>query len=662
MPTAFSIVQANGADTNEEIYDPYVSAENLLKAIGVLKSGDYENTVTRAKAADYIVNLLNQKSHLSEFRGLFSDVESTSEYARSIEKLADLKVVRGTGNATFNPDKELSYHEATEMLMNALGYGEVPGINKMSEAHKMDLFKNVKQEGNYVSHNDFSVMMYNALMGYPMVQVSYGAEEEYVKSEQTMLYKIYGIVYATGRVIKNDVTYLWTYQGELNKSIILETSYGNLEIFTDNMAELRDLLGKEIKVYYYVDKSARKNIYVCSENDPAMEIITLNPSQIDDSQTKLNNEKLVYYKNENANPTKVNIASDYSIVYNGAAYKSNNFNFADITNKSGSVELIDADGNNRYETIKIKSYSGFVVGGLSEEYEYVTDKFDSGIKVETNPERRLIETGYNTKIDADSAEFVFIYDEDGYTTDFLEISEGDVISVAKSDVYSGKNVVEIRISRNISNGVITAVGESSSSKFIEIAGEELKLYDRAAKKKYNPGANVIVYYDVFGNVVYVADNNENNDMQYGVILQYGNKASGLSEEFQIQYLDAAGEAKIATVSENLYIDGSKFDTAQLIERYLSAIVTTATGVTLDSKIVPMRYKLDNEGNIRFIDTVKSGTGDKDKLELTLAQKAVGNTGRVLGFIAPYRNDAIVLNIISSNVSHRRRSTLCKCRI
>lgn len=626
-----------------ENYAAYVTSESFLKALNIVSDGeDYTLTVTRGDAASYLAVMLGEKSNYLEYRGIFADVDSSNSNALAIEKLADLGIVRGDGNLSFRPDDNLTYNEATVMLMNVLGYGLIGTSAAYNEAKRAGILDGIKAEFDVVNLGDLYVMMYNTLMAEPIVQTVYGKNSEYEKSQQSLLYKVYSVVYAEGVIVKNDLTYLWSAKEEPDNFIEIKAEDGSVSINAEEaMAQVRDDLGKRVKVYYYEDSESGINKYVHHELKASNKVVRIFLNQIDMHETDFSSGMFAYYKKGNNKSTTLSLASDYNIIYNNVAYKSNTVKLDEITDKAGYVEIIDSNSDGSYETVIIKAYDTIVAGNISISNNFIYDKYDIKKKID---------------IDEKNYEKVYIYDASGTEALLEDITAGNVLSYAISDAYDGIKIIEIHISNDIRNGKITQYKKGEFTPYIIVDGnEELCLYDRAAKEKYSVNSNIIAYLDVFGNVIFISDD-KTRDMDYGIITALDSGEDGsLNGEIKVKLITTSGEVIETKLDAKPIIDGESYS-GKLDSAYktLSAIkmdnISFASGLTFNSDIIPVRYQINEEGYIKIIDTVKIGKGANDGLRRIGYGTYIGVSGSILGYKIPYYTDAVLLQIAAPNLN------------
>ncbi len=622
----------------------YQSGKTLLVGLGIFDEGfekDFENeTLNRGQAAMLVTKLLDEEKNFYSYRGIFSDVSKEYEYALHIEKLADLGIVRGDGDFRFRPEDALTYDEAIGMIMNVLGFGLVrnSGIDAKLEAQKFGVLDNLAYEYSEVSFEDFVILMRNALMSGMFEQKTYGSNAEFGKTDQTLLNKVYDIVYADGAVVKNDVTSIWSSEELSDDTAWIRLNDNTvLELHTKNPAALRDEIGKKFRVYYKFDTDMSRNEYVFHEDKGFSRSLKIGLDQINSSRSSFATHKIEYYDDKD-NVKEVGFSSQYKLIYNGAAYKNDSIDWTATADKVGYAELVDSYGNGSYDIIKIYVYDSMVVGNVSVAHNFITDKFDVNKTVDINKE-------HYSKI--------FVYDENNAETDITLIPIGSIISVAKSDTYNGNDTLIIRMSEKTVNGKVTKINKRGSQRYIQIDNEQkYDLFERAFSTDCSVGSNVIIYADVFGNAIYISADYL-RDMQYGVVCGVSVSKRTIDPELKLRVTNMNGETILYDVDKNVSIDGESYKN-RLAEAgaVLRGINISSTDISIPQGVYPVRFKLNADENaVSVIDTPnKNAGGERDSLEVLGKGMYYVNSGNVFGWTVPFMTDASVLEFTNSDYS------------
>ena len=634
-----------------EVYEPYIKSERILKAIGAIKTEyDYEEELTRGKAVKLIIEMLKEDNHLQSFRGLFNDVSEKNEYALYIEKATDLGIVKGSGGFIFRPDDLITYNEAYSIMSNVLGFGLISDttLTYAQVVVRQGITKNIRKKYAVVNVGDFFVMMINALMSEVMERASYSTNGgTFEMSEKILMNMLYDVKIADGIIIKNDLTYLNAAgDGDKEHMIIKCDDNSRHTIRVNDFEDVRDDLGKDIKLYYMTNNDTNENEYVYHEVEGACKSILINIDKLEENTFLNSGGKVEYYPEFTSEKREIRLADtdQYTVIYNNVRYKNNMVKVADLSGMVGTVEFIDAKADGIYETVKIKVYKSIMVGSVSPSNKVITDKYDSSRRID---------------VDEDDFVEVLIYNENGIKASIENILVGNIVSFAKSESRTGEDVVELRVSTKTHNGKITGFKLNKDfSPIIEIDhSKTYNLYDRAAwnysvspivKKQYNIGDNILYYVDVFGYIVYVIDDNT-RDMHYGIITDIGKDGSTLEPEIWVKLISASGEKLKLQLDDRPVIDGKVYETTENHQAYdaINNQMSNTYGsyiTTTDYKIAVVRYKINDENKVKVIDTVADGKlGQNDRLEIRFGQFGVKN-GNIFGWTIPFEADAEVLEI------------------
>lgn len=635
---SFCIVQ--GQETEDVDFELKHAA--FLKSLNIITDEtDGSMVLTRGAAALYLTRMLNEEQSYYVYRGVFKDVPSSHEYALSIEKLADLGIIKGDGNLCFRPDDFLTYDEAVYLFAYVLGYGTIPGISsdayKYIKQHK--IMDGVLAELRYVNLSDFLIMVYNTLHSTALEQYIYGDNSAYKVSESTMLYKCFDILYADGVVIKNDLTYLWTAQ-DVEEDVI-EIECKNDELLSVKMKEptvVRDDLGKAVRLYYTKEKDSGLNIYIYHDIKASNRGMNITIGQIDINRSKINEKNIYYYPDKDSEGKNINLANDTCIIYNNMAYKSHDFDFTTIKNKAGNIEFISNNGDNVYEVVKFNVYDTIIAGSVAYNYDKIYDKYSSAKYVD---------------IDEDKYTKVEIFDENGKQITLSDISAGDVVSVAKSDTYSGNNYLEIHVSKTKINGTVTKFDKDDFEPKLTLDSNfKYTLVDRAAMiKSFTLNKNMVALLDVFGNIVYITDD-YGRDLQFGLVFKLGNDDEGLSKKLKLRMITMSGKVEEFEISDTVIIDGESYKERpdDAYAKLASASINMNGVVTVSQNLSLIRYGVNSEGKIKIIDTEKVGANnDKDLLSCVVSGTKTVRSN-VIGWQIPYDADTGIIVLQSDSYS------------
>lgn len=164
------------------------------------------NSITRAETVKALCVALGINPECATEQH-FSDVDSSHWAYRYINALADMKIVAGTENNLFEPDREATINEVVKMLVCAMGYAPQADMRGgypdgyIQSAKGNGLLKDLEQMRfvepcrRYIAF----ALFYNALDIPFLVRTGFGSEEEYVVADgkdgrdyMTLRYRITG--------------------------------------------------------------------------------------------------------------------------------------------------------------------------------------------------------------------------------------------------------------------------------------------------------------------------------------------------------------------------------------------------------------------------------------------------------------------------------------
>lgn len=164
MMLSIMVVGAGAAFTDQDQFDAdYTEAAEVLTGLGVLQGypdGSFlpKGNITRAQVAAVIYRVVTgdvsdkQTSIYADYNK-FSDVQAADWHAGYVNFCGNAELIKGFGDGTFGPNKNVTGYQALAMILRAVGYdqnGEFTGpgweIRTASIAEDMGILKNVQKE------------------------------------------------------------------------------------------------------------------------------------------------------------------------------------------------------------------------------------------------------------------------------------------------------------------------------------------------------------------------------------------------------------------------------------------------------------------------------------------------------------------------------------
>lgn len=492
-------------------------------------------SITRMQYAALIMRVLGYDTGIGQMETGFSDVPVDSWGSGYVKMAYDLGIISGYGDGTFRPENPVSQAESVKMLVSALGYGIAAENNGgfpqgyIAMASRLELLENAVATTVQATRGYVATLLVNGLEA-KFLDTQYDTDTMYVSGEtilermnislrEGVLTAVYGSSLNGGENLKQDEVMV---SGELFKT--------NLNISPD-------FIGSKVKIYienYGKDDELLIGI-TGSYSDKTLSVEA--PFILDTTTLST-----FAYKDENGKNRFVALEGDIKINYNGKLI-DNSLDYTDdkLKPESGTVKLMDTNGNSQYDTVIVKDYKTLVVRS-------VTDKGVYG------------EFGNSIKYEDEETVVTVIYDN--MFSSLSDIKPGDVLSGA---VSLDGSIVEIIICRDTAEGSIYARQDTEDGIVYTLdSGEELIAspeYAAALAGGYNSaekielGSSMKFYLNCFGEIALgeIAEESEKEEY-YGYVVDMGqnrgiSKANILSfkildEKNQYIYLDTMDAASI----------------------------------------------------------------------------------------------------------------------
>jgi len=456
MLMTMSLTNVVFADKDDIMFD--------LKSLGILGGFGFEDhldsNITRAEFAQLVVNMMNHKAVAAtmESAGYFTDV-ADSPYKGAINLLYKEEIVSGTGNGTFDPNRNVRYQEACKMLVKALGYHVIVSDTSLDSftflAGTIGVTDSVDSSKEYITVRDMLIMVDNCLDIGKMVPMyynnnispSYNIDESDTFRNGFEIPTPDGTIKMEGIVTADVSTYLYNDRKSL-KETQLEISGQAFNY--DGIAPL-GFVGKH--VYFYVQVNT---------DGGYGNVVSITPSNKNTVVAVQGGDLAAYSKTgmkfyvSDKKTSEIETSLSTKWLYNGVpgAY------CLDTVDMNGNVQIIAID-NNEDEVFDVVSV-----------YEYIDAVVE---RVDTESTSATFKTGYFYKnektISFDEVKEdinVEYFNAEGKTSAFNEIKAGDVLSIAKS-----KDGKKYRVVTSSKGG--TELVESKDGEYITLGTTEYKV-------------------------------------------------------------------------------------------------------------------------------------------------------------------------------------------
>lgn len=524
--------------------------------------------VTRGEFADMLIRAMNLQPNGT--KKVFSDVSESDTYFGAIAKAAEMEIIAGSGNGLFIPDGKLSFAAALKMTVSALGYtsqaaayGGYP-TGYLYVANEIDLLRGVNKNSNEMTFSNCAVLLYNFLNCdlCEVIAVENGNITSSRSAGKTILSERYGLkrvegVIETAGHFSADPEYV---SGEKKIGI-------GGKLFDTAIADAEKFFGFAAICWYDDDNNNIKAVY----RKPANNVIVINSEDIG----SFADNALSVFNHENGSETVYKLDKAYTFVKNGRAKtpEAEDFYF-----KNSSVEIIDNNGDGKFDIISVFAARYMVVSSVDKKSESI---FDSN----TKPAGMI-----NCKSKDETYCEISLYKKGQKMSSGIDnITSGSVITCFESE----KGDVKIlSVCSDVVNGTIT---EAYKDK-IFIDGKEYK-----TNSYFQNNINITVGFSgVFllasdGTVTFITDY-QKSDLNYGYFTDFAVK-NGISSEASIAIMTRQGTFIYPKLSDYVTVDGER---------------VKSTGNEIKDKLLNgslpryqlIRYGINKEGRIDVIDTAE----------------------------------------------------------
>ena len=507
-----------------------------------------------------------------------------------ISNLAEMEILSGSGDGTFNPGEPITKSAAYTILLSAMGYRvyaeSLGGYPKgyTSVASRIKLAKGVSGS-EMLTMSDMLNILYNALT-VNIVEISFATLDgmTYGASDtETLISKYRNIYYEEGTVSGANCITLTGSSLKKDETVI------DGETYKSEGFNMIDYLGEKVEFFYEKkDLEDYKKLLWVGHRSSAQNIKNISV----DGDAKLDTDTFIYTcYDKDGKKHKVNIDRSAVLIYNGSVIESGYDKILNATagnNKRYDLKLIETDG--KYKVMIVREYKNYIVGNIN----------SGEFKV------------YDKNVPSD---FVNLQEED-YDTFSIKLMGRDDMSfedITKDTVltvYQSKKHMEVLVSRNLVEGVITGI-EKHDYKEVAINGTKYRVDDKVADSSYGMGDDVTAYTNVYGEVVYIVVKSSDYEGAFLLSTKFKSKEDAT-------YVKLLGEnSKVVSIkcAEKVVIDGTRYKDAE--QAYLG-ILDGKEKLTAQFAII----KKNSNGEIKEIDTIKpdNANGNSNSLQVDVPFK------------------------------------------
>lgn len=563
----------SSSDAAEEA-EGYSRLADKLERLGIIKERiGINSNVSRGLFSKYIADFMNRSEYkYSGDKVIYADVPTSYKYYDDIMFLYDSNIVIGS-EGVFRPYDAITYGEAAQMLVKALGYGVYAAEGTTPEgyltlAQQKGIIKNISKTAyDLIPFNGVLELFDKAKDTYVVrAELSNPSKSSIVITDVTALYHyhkistIKGILRAVGsRSMDNG--------GGTNKDNVKIDN----AVFSYNDSSAYEYLGYQVRGYCHEDES--EMLYV--EPYRSSDILEVDGRSINNYE----NSRLSYYKAEDSNSLKsIDVEKSASILYN---YNFNTKIQDEDFKNAEKIIFVDNDNDGSYDVVNIINEETYFVSQISAADGTIYDD-DSQTPI---------------KIDEQNNTYL-VFDEKGKSVSVKSVLKNDVLSVIKDK--QGENYI-LHISKKSAEGVVTLKDMSTDKRRISVVIANTKYYiapnimDSPAAMDYlSPGSGVTIYLNKNNEIAHVVYNSRYSDYRYGYVIRAVPETN--TEDALIKLYSDDGKISILNAAQKMTLNGKQTELSKL------DVNLKECNVNKNSVKMLVRYRLGTDGKISALYT------------------------------------------------------------
>lgn len=520
----------------------------------------------------------------------FSDVPEDHAAFSAVEKLAQLGIIHGDGNAVFSPEESLQVTDALKMLVTAMGYatmaedlGGYPG-GYLSAASEIGLTRGFKSEdGGFLMRGEAAKLLLTAL-DLPVAVRSgvtvHGGAAFSTDEDRDLLYEGMGIKKIRDRVNANEIFAVDGGSAAAKGKLRI----GDLSYEYSNANQM-NLVGYSVFCYFREDDdSGEKEIVYLQKDGSENDEMTFAA----ENAVSYSHPKFYYQDNETAKVKNITISDDLLMIYNGMPMET--IAEDDFKPANGEIRFLDNDDDDVYDIVWVETYTNALVSSVTADAVYM--KYPSQTKID------LANVTY---------ESFTVTDGSGAFLSVSELKANDVISIYES---LDRSVVKLVRSTEQVTGTVSEIFEEDG-RISAVIGDTIYNvaldYTASFPSAVEVGISGTFCLDANGDLYTLLDGKSGTEL-YGYVIKAREKTEMLEDTVEVRMVEESGKVVDRSFAEKVTIDGkSNIKSADVLPLISSALLK------------PVVYQLNGDGEIKMMDTLAVvEDNDDDRLEAMVA--------------------------------------------
>lgn len=544
----------------------------------------------------------------------FPDVipSTCADWSIKATKIAyDLGIIKGFDDGSFRPKENVTYEQAVKMIVCTLGY-EASAIEQggwplgyLTVARSFGILNNAESAYSEPASREVIAQLVANSLEVNLADTESSANRTLL-SEKLKYTEGTGVITGiSGKALKSNGSGIE--EDEVQIDYTLKFKVGE--------TSAKDYFGKQINYYYKND--GIDNILVSARLTNKNSEVTVASNQI----KELYATKLEYYPD----PEDTTVYETYEFETSNLNGIYNGKYVTDITPalspSSGSITLIDNNGNDAYDVVIIDSTEVYVVSAVDTAKSIVYDAYDQSRSLDLDKT-----SGKDIKIT-----------KAGTEVEFDQIKKGDVLLVSASMSPTGRQSYTVEIVSNTVTGNVTSM--SSVYNEVTISGNTytfsnayINYITANPSEAMNVGDKVTLYLDSNNTVLAASVTSIAATTKYGYLIN----ADALSKNEYARFKIYTTDNKSVTLNgaDRIKVNGTSYTYDTVLDALDAANSATNQddGATETQYAQLIKYTTNSSGKIDNIYTLHT-SGDSTKtlvLSKAYSSQKYSSTSKRLG--------------------------------
>ncbi len=592
-------VLATKGDLNSAVFE--VTSLGIFEGDG---KGDLklENTMTRAEFAKVVVVLTGMKDAISGGKSPMKDVPADHWASGYIKYLIDTGMMSGYPDGTFRPEATITLDECIKTILVVMGY-EVVAENRggypdgyYSVAVQKDMVRGVKGGRKNAALRKDIILIINNALDVPNIVNTVGASVKYYEDPsvtiRNTILKLDDIDSVTGVVTATDDIWLDAPNSSMEKGQI-EIDGLIYDIDPKILDAANKYIGQEVVAYYTFNDSMTYPVIHNIQSTVHNKVTEIRAEDIE----SFTDGEIKYKLPDSERKLTIKLYDETRHVYNGRPETRLTEDFKNI--ERGSYIVINNDLDKAPEYVFANEYKNYII-------DKANTNGNLKLKYYGDVDGEATVLFKNILLNLDEENDYTIKDASGNTVAYDTLAEGMVISVYENNNDDFKKVVVS--DKEIFTSTITGIESEDNQVYID--GNIYTMDSEIMLSFVKLGEYYDFYPDAEERIAFLEISEEKSSWKYGYIYDtgsYGRKRDVMMIDAGMVVNRAEQNLEDRTDTSSIPVticQNNEVSYIEVADRIKVNGRNQDSDAILDLVGMPLKYALDNNGELKYIEYVE----------------------------------------------------------